>query len=115
MAVRAMTDDAQGLLDEVKKQIDEGDIETWAYDSDGDFSHTAFSGQWKGKAWLRPKVEKERLRLRIIKPENKKVAREVFAVYQGRFIEMLVKHVPDLFTDARATPNPDADEPSLEG
>jgi hypothetical protein len=112
MAVRAMTDDAQGLLDEIKEQIDGGHIDTWVYDKDGDFTHTP--PQWKNKAWLKPKVEKERLRLRIIKQQNTALSREVFAVYQGRFIEILVKHVPDLFTDARATPNPDNDEPSVE-
>ncbi len=111
MAVRAMSNDAEGLLKAIKKQIDAGHIDTWSYDSDGDFTHTP--EQWKNQAWLRPTAEKERLRVRIIKPQNKALAREVFAVYQGRFIEMLVKHVPDLFTDARATPNPDTDEPSV--
>jgi hypothetical protein len=111
MAVRAISDDAQGLLKEIKKQIDAGHIDTWSYDSDGDFTHTP--PQWKNQAWLKPTVEKERLRLRIMKRKNKALAREVFAVYQGRFIEMLVKHVPDLFSDARATPKPATDEPSV--
>ena len=112
MAARALTDDAQGLLDEIKEQIDQGHIDTWAYDKEGDFTHTP--PQWKDKAWLRPKVENDRLRLRIIKPKNEGLTREVFAVYHGRFIEMLIKHVPGDFTDARATPNPEKDEPALE-
>jgi hypothetical protein len=112
MAVRAMTSDAQRLLDKIKEQIDEGHIDTWAYDGAGDFTHTP--DQWKNKAWLRPQVEDDRLRLRILKPKKKGLPREVFAVYQGRYIEMLIKHAPNLFTDARATPNPDNDEPQLE-
>ena len=40
MAVRAMTSDAQRLLDKIKEQIDEGHIDTWAYDGAGDFTHT---------------------------------------------------------------------------
>jgi hypothetical protein len=42
------------------------------------------------------------------------VTREIFAVYHGRFIEMLIAHVPGYFTDARATPNPDNDEAALQ-
>jgi hypothetical protein len=115
MSVRALTDDAVGLLARIKKLLDQGHIDSWAYDDTGDFTHTASSGQWKNKAWFRPEAKSDRLRFRLIKPKNNKINRTVFAVYHGRFIEMLIGHVPDYFTDARATPNPDADEPSLEG
>jgi len=57
MSVRALTADAQDLLDEIKTQIDQGHIETWSYSQAGDFTHTPT--QWKNKAWLRPKVEKD--------------------------------------------------------
>jgi hypothetical protein len=115
MAVHAFTDDAASLLARIRKLIDGGRIDTWAYDNEGDFTHTASTGQWKNEAWLRPSVETDRLRLRIIKPKNKGLTREVFAVYHGRFIEMLVAHVPDYFTTARASANPAEHEPALEG
>ena len=108
-----MTDDAQGMLDEINSQIELGDIETWACNNAGEFTHTASSGQWKNKAWLRPVVEDKRLRFRFLRPKDKTVSREVFAVYQGRFIEMLIAHVPGYFTDVRATPNPENDEAAL--
>ncbi len=114
MSVRALTDDADGLLNEVRQQIDEGHIVTWEYNADGDFTHTASGGQWKNKAWFRPVSEKERLRLRLLRPKNGNINREIFAVYHGRFIEMLIAHVPGYFTDARATPNPDKDESALQ-
>jgi hypothetical protein len=114
MAVRAFTDDAASLLARIKKLIDRGHIDTWAYDNDGDFTHTASGGQWKNKAWLRPEVESDRLRLRIVKPENEGLTREVFAVYHGRFIETLLAHAPDCFTRASASANPAEDEPALE-
>ena len=111
MAVRALTNNAQVLLDEIKRQIDVGKIKTWSYDKDGDFTHTP--EQWKDEAWLKPQIKDDRLRLKIVKCQGKDLSREVFAVYHGRFIEMLVKHVPDLFTDARSTPKPDDDEPKV--
>jgi hypothetical protein len=113
MAVRAITDDAQGLLDAIIWQIDSGLIETWAYNRAGAFTHTASSGQWKNKAWLMPVVEDKRLRFKFLKPKDKTVTREFFAVYQGRFIEMLIEHAPEHFTDVRATPNPEKDEAKL--
>lgn len=109
MSVRALTSDAAGLLGKIKRLIDQGHVTTWQYDSDGDFTHTP--SQWLNKGWLKPHKDSDRLRLNFVAPTSG-ASREVFAVYQGRFIEMLVKHVPDYFTDARATPNPDDNDSS---
>lgn len=109
MSVRAFTNDSASLLARVKKLIDEGHITTWAYDSDGHFTHTA--SQWRRKAWFEPQERSDKLRLRIIAPKSG-MTREVFAVYHGRFIEMLIAHVSKKLTSARATPS---DEPTLEG
>ena len=112
MSVRAFTDNADGLLTRIKKLIDKGHITTWSYDSDGDFTHTP--SQWKDKAWLRPQVQSDKLRLVILKSKTVPLTREVFAVYHGRFIEMLISHVADRYTSASASPNPvSGDEPAL--
>jgi len=58
MAIHVNTDDSQGLLDSIYAAIDEGSIETWAYDDDMDFFHDTADGQWKGEAWLHPTVGK---------------------------------------------------------
>ena len=114
MSVRAFTDDADGLLARIRKLIDQGHIETWAYDKDGDFTHTP--AQWKNKAWLRPQVKSDMLRMVILNNTKVTFTREIFAVYHGRFIEMLISHVSDLYTSASASPNPvSGDEPALEG
>jgi hypothetical protein len=116
MSVRAFTDNADALLNRIKKLIDEGHIDTWAYDKEGDFTHTAASGQWKNKAWLRPQVKSDMLRLVILNNTKVTFTREIFAVYHGRFIEMLISHVSDRYTSASASPNPvSGDEPALEG
>ncbi|MGD1210105.1 MAG: hypothetical protein ABR973_01955 [Candidatus Acidiferrales bacterium] len=103
MAVRLFTDDPSKALGALKRMIDEGHIDTWRYDSQGDFTHTAASGQWKNKAWLRPKLCADRLEMNIIRPKNGSVDREVYAVYHGRFIETAVAHIPKLFTVGAAT------------
>jgi len=114
MSVRAFTDDAGGLLTRIKTLIDQGHIMTWSYDSDGDFTHTP--PQWKNKAWLRPEVQSDKLRLVIINNQKVPFTRELFAVYHGRFIEMLISHVANRYTSASASPSPvSGDEPALEG
>lgn len=41
MAVYIKTNKPQELLDELKDFINKGTIDTWSYDSDGDFTHSA--------------------------------------------------------------------------
>jgi hypothetical protein len=112
MSVRAFTNSAAALLAKIRKLIDQGHIDTWGYDDEGDFTHTP--SQWNGLAWLRPQLLSDKLRFIIVRTEGVPLTREVFAVYSGRFIEMLIAHVPDKFTSACATPNPANDEPALE-
>lgn len=105
MAVYFKTSTPKKLLGTFKKAIDEGRVVTWAYDSDGDFTHTA--EQWKNKAWLRPKVEPDAsLNLFIIKPQGTSISGEVYAIYHGRFIESLLVHCDELFSRAEATALP---------
>jgi len=103
MAVRLFTADARGLLEEIKN----GEIQTWSVDVDDDFTHTTHDGQWKNKAWMRPKVYDDRLLLNIIRPKGASISRPVYAVYHGRFIEMAIEHVSDMVTGIRATPDPE--------
>lgn len=110
MAVNVKTDDPQALLDSIYAAIDEGSIETWAYDDDGDFSHVTSDGQWEGRAWLHPKVGIGALVLTTIPPRNSQVTTEAYAVYHGRFIEMVLAHFDNQFSEARATASPAADD-----
>jgi hypothetical protein len=107
MAVRLFTADAKGLLAEIKKQIRNGEIQTWSVDSAGDFTHVTHDGQWKNKAWMRPTEYSDRLLLNIIRPKGGSISRPVYAVYHGRFIEMAIEHVFEMFSVARATPSAD--------
>ena len=104
MAIRFFTSDAAGLLAEIKRLIRDGEIETWAIDGDGDFTHVTNGGQWKNRAFLRPVEMNDRLLLNIIIQKGETQKREVYAVYHGRFIEMVIRHAPKLFSTAVATP-----------
>ena len=109
MAIRFTTTTPKKLLASFKKAIDDGKVVTWAYDKDGDFTHTA--QQWKSLAWLRPKVvENQTLILFIIKPQNSKISSEVYAVYHGRFIESMLVHCDSLFKEACASALPTDDD-----
>ena len=104
MAVYVFTDDPEGLLKKIKAAIQANHIETWTYDGDGDFIHGTSSGQWKSKAWLRPTPTESKLIFNVVHPKSG-LKRDAYAVYHGRFIEMLVRHFPKDFTLAAATAN----------
>lgn len=105
MAIHFKTSTPKKLLTAFKTAIDDGKIVTWAYDTDGDFTHTA--QQWKSLAWLRPKViEGTDLIFIIVKPKNSKISSEVYAIYHGRFIESMLVHCDSLFNEACATALP---------
>ena len=92
------------LIINLKKAIDEGNIVTWSYDQDGDFSHTP--AQWINQAWLRPKIYNDKLEFNIIKPSNKTITSLVYAVYHGRFLETFLTHFDTDFTSATVSALP---------
>lgn len=105
MAVIVKTSKPSDLLKAIRKAIDEKKIETWTYDSDGDFTHNPV--QWSHKAWLKPKVYTTELRFGILSRKDTKLSTTIYAVYHGRFIEMLLTHFDSQFTTAIATAQKD--------
>ena len=106
MAVHLKTKTPKKLLAAYKKAIDDGRVETWSYDRDGDFTHTA--EQWSNRAWLRPKIkEREELVLHILAPRETELSSEIYAIYHGRFIESMLNHCDVLFIDGRASALPE--------
>ncbi len=103
MAVIIKTNTPEELLKLIKKAIDEGDVVTWSYDDDGDFTHTP--NQWKYKAWLKPEIYDTELRLGIIKRNDEVLSKEIYGVYHGRFIEMVLVHFDGIITFASGTAN----------
>jgi hypothetical protein len=101
MAVIVDTTSPSDLLSKVKKAIDDGKVRSWSYDKDGDLTHD--SEQWKNKAWLRPKVYNGELRFGILKQKDVILSKQVYGLYHGRFIDMLLTHFDDHFSTALAT------------
>lgn len=95
MAIYVKTDNPQNLLDKVKKTIDEGKVQSWMYDEDGDFQHSPKILE-RG-AWLRPVVTEKYLILAIVKPKNEELSTLTYAAYHGQFIEMMLRHFDKLF------------------
>lgn len=98
--VKIATADPASLLAQIKKEIDDGKIDTWSYDKDGDFTH--IPDQWDKKAWLRPSVGTGALELTIVWPKNSEQDPAIAGVFLGRFIEMLVVHFSAEFMHASA-------------
>jgi hypothetical protein len=96
MAIHVYTDDARGLLDALYALIDEGYIQTWGYDWEGDFTH---ADQWRYGAWLIPDAKSNELTLNILVSRDVRgaISTEVYALYHGRFIETLLAYVKDRF------------------
>ncbi|MBZ5532078.1 MAG: hypothetical protein LAO20_11660 [Acidobacteriia bacterium] len=101
MAIRVITSQPNALLAAIKKAINERHVDTWSYDADGDFTHTP--PQWAKKAWLRPTIQSGALVFNIINPQGVTITKEIYGVFHGRFIEMLLVHFDGSFDDARAT------------
>ncbi|MGD0091286.1 MAG: hypothetical protein ABSE73_15320 [Planctomycetota bacterium] len=104
MAVYVVSQNPSGLLQAIKEAVQERAIDTWSVDSDGDFTHSA--EQWKNKAWFRPAITEDRLILNILAPKETHLSRAVYGVYHGRFVEMLLNHFDNRFSQARATALP---------
>ena len=104
MAIYFDSSNPSGLLTAFKAAIDAGHVETWSYDKDGDFTHTP--AQWKGRAWLRPGIGNSRLTMRFLGRQSETTTWEVYSVYHGRFIESMMAHCNQRFSEARSPSQP---------
>lgn len=113
MSIYVKTSNPRGLLQDIKKEIDSGAIDTWSYDWDGDFTHTP--EQWKYRAWLRPVFEGDRLKFSFIWSKNYRTTKMLYAIYHWRYIEMLLAHFDKIIQDATATAMPTASDQISKG
>ncbi|SRR6266700_2597132 len=104
MAVIVYSSDPQALLTAIRSAATTGKIETWSTDSDGDFTHSP--EQWRRRAWFRPRVSNDRVVFTIFPPQKTVMNKVTYAVYHGRFIEMLLSHFDTQFQQAVATALP---------
>jgi hypothetical protein len=90
MAITFKTATPSALLSAIKEEITNGKIITWSCDKDGDFTHNL--DQWRNKAWLRPSFGTSELNFGLLGQKETVMTKEIYAVYHGRFIEMVLTH-----------------------
>ena len=101
MSITVFCNAPKQLLHDIKQAIDDGSIVTWGYDKDGDFTHSV--DQWDRQAWLRPVITADMLTFGLIGREGVTMGKVVYAVYHGRFIEMLLAHFDESFSLVSST------------
>lgn len=101
MSLHVKTATPRSLLKEIKSKIGEGRIDTWIVDSDGDFTH--LPDQWQYHAWMRPFIVDDGIVFGIIAPKDIKISVTDYAVYHGRFAEMLLAHFDSMFSEVKAS------------
>lgn len=90
MAIFVKTNTPGILVENIKKYIDEHKIDTWSVDSDNDFTHNV--DQWRNRAWVRYKIECGRVVFCVLCRKDANMTIAEYAVYHGRFVEMLLAH-----------------------
>ncbi len=106
MAIFVNANDPQELLKLIKDKIKNEEIETWEIDEEGDFTHVP--DQWRKEAWLRPHVDRDNqiLVFGILGRRSKPMYNVVYAVYHGRFSEMLLTHFGEEIKCINISPKP---------
>lgn len=93
------------LLKKINEYMDSYRIQTWEYDSQGDY--TINSNQWRFLAWFRPLVTKgEKIDFIIVGNKEAVTTIHDYAVYHGKFAEMLISHFFPYFSRIEMTPVP---------
>lgn len=91
MAIRIKTARPLWVINQIKARIDNGVIDTWLYDTDGDFTHV---GQWKNRAWIRPRITSEGICFNILGHRSMQMPLMDYAIFHGRFLELLINQFP---------------------
>ena len=102
MAIFVKTDTPAKLVREIKEYIDDKKITTWTYDKDGDFTHD--TDQWRFRAWIRASIEENRVVFGIIGRNDRDLTIVDYAIYHGRFVEMLLTNFDKLCDEIKVSP-----------
>lgn len=89
------------LVTRINELIQSAKIDTWSKDSEGDYTHI---GQWQNKAWFKPyDNDEEKIIFGIIGRKDERMTKETYAVYHGRFVEMLLAHFDNFIEEFEIT------------
>ena len=90
MSIYVRTENPRKLVDDINEKINNSGIDTWSVDKDGDYTHT--SQQWQFHAWIHPIIETDRIVFAIWGRVSENLSVVDYAIYHGRFVEMLLAH-----------------------
>ena len=97
------------IVNEINIFIDDGRIRVWECDAEGDYTHT--SSQWNKLSWFRHHMPKEGdnwdLKFGIIGNKDFEMSRALYAIYHGRFAEMLLTYFDNDIEEFMITPMKD--------
>lgn len=102
MAIYVKTDRPRELVNKIRDGIENHTIETWLCDSAGDFTHD--TDQWRYHAWMTPYFEEERVVFGILCRKDRDLSITEYAIYHGRFVEMLLRHFDKTCKGIEVTP-----------
>jgi hypothetical protein len=102
--ITVMTPNPQGLITSINASINANRIRTWSRRDTGHYTHA--HTDWDGQAFLLPVIYADQVRFKIVRETNTPLTRNLYGIYHGRFIEMLVRHFPLRITAIGCTPNP---------
>lgn len=102
MAIFVKTKTPNALIKKIKEAIDNNAIDTWSYDQQGDFTHE--TEQWARRAWIRALPENGRVVFYVLCRRDKSMSVTEYAVYHGRFVEMLLAHFDKECEDITVSP-----------
>ena len=102
MAIFVKTNEPAELLNRIREGIRKKNIDTWLCDSAGDFTHD--TDQWRYRAWIRPFVETDRIVFGILCRKDHNLSIADYAIYHGRFAEMLLRHFDTACQSMEITP-----------
>ena len=102
MAILIKTQHPVKLLSQLNDAINNGDIQTWQVDNDGDYTISRL--QWFQHAWIRPYIEDEQLVFGIVQSSSYPITRQLYGVYHGRFVATLLSHFDFLIDKVEISP-----------
>lgn len=111
MAVIFKTNNPALLQRLIYQAVDNGTLQTWSRRGQTlELTHT-LGGQWGNLAWLTPVdivANSTELKFKIHFPANADLdrIRAIYAVYQGRFIEIITTHLYNNFEFGASTSKP---------
>lgn len=106
MSITVYTPTPRKLVRQIREGIEAGYISSWIMDDDGDFTHTP--PQWRNKAWLTVSQlqPNESVTFGIVSRKYIDITNIEYAVYHGRFTEMLLSHFDTLISDIQISAQP---------